>query len=373
MRTGRTALIHDWLTGMRGGEKCLEILCDLLPESTLFTLLHKAGSVSPAIERLPIRTSFVQRLPFAATKYRHYLPLFPRAIERFDLSGYDLIVSSSHCVAKGVIPPQGALHICYCHTPMRYVWDLFDDYFAVERVGWWKHQLIRRVARSLRRWDVATAGRVHHFIANSHYVQERIRRHYGRHAEVIYPPVDTARFEAVEGNAGYFLIVSALAPYKRVDLAVEAFNRLGARLLVVGTGPEAKRLQALARKNVEFLGWQSDEQLRDFYAGCRALIFPGVEDFGIVPVEAMASGKPVIALGQGGALETVLPNLSGLLFAEQTVDSLTDAVRRFDEGRFSPATIRAHALRFDRDVYRREMRHFIAERREQHFRTPLAA
>ena len=365
------ALVHDWLTGMRGGEKCLEVLCELLPGATLFTLLHRPGSVSPAIERHPIRTSFVQRLPFAATRYRHYLPLFPRAIERFDLRGYRLIVSSSHCVAKGVIPPAGALHLCYCHTPMRYVWDLFDDYFAVERVGWLRHAVIRHFARRLRRWDRATADRVHHFIANSRHVAQRIERCYGRQAEVIYPPVDTAFFAAAEKNDGYFLVVSALAPYKRVDLAVEAFNRLGLRLLIVGSGPEAGRLQARAKKNVEFLGWQSDAQLRHLYAGCRALIFPGVEDFGIVPVEAMASGKPVIAFARGGALETVLPGVSGLLFPEQTVESLVDAARRFDEGRFAPQTIRAHALRFDRENYRRRMKQFIGQCAERHFRQPL--
>jgi glycosyltransferase involved in cell wall biosynthesis len=371
MRTDRIALIHDWLTGMRGGEKCLEVLCELLPGATLFTLLHKPGTVSPAIERLPIRTSLVQRLPFAGSMYRHYLPFFPRAIERFDLSGYELIVSSSHCVAKGVIPPSGALHVCYCHTPMRYAWEMFDDYFSVQRVGWVKHQVLKRVARSLRRWDAATADRVHHFVANSHYVRERIRRCYGRHAEVIYPPVDTSFFSVSASSGDYFLVVSALAPYKRVELAVEAFNRLGIRLLIVGSGPEEKRLKVLAKRNIEFLGWQSNERLRDLYAGCRALVFPGVEDFGIVPVEAMASGKPVLAFAKGGALETVIPGVTGLLFTEQTAASLIEAVRRFDEGRFSPSLIRAHALRFDREVYRRRMKQFIEERYDHHFRRPL--
>jgi glycosyltransferase involved in cell wall biosynthesis len=265
-----------------------------------------------------------------------------------------------------MIPPPGALHICYCYTPMRYVWDLFDDYFSAERVGRLKHRVIRRIARSLQRWDARTADRVHHFIAISQHVRERIRRHYGRDAAVIYPPVDTSFFSVAQGNDGYFLIVSALAPYKRVDLAIEAFNQLGLRLVVVGSGPEEKRLKAMARTNIEFLGWQPDEKLRACYAGCRALVFPGEEDFGIVPVEAMASGKPVIAFAKGGALETVVPGTTGLLFSEQTAASLIEAVRGFDEGGFSPQKIGAHALRFDREVYRCEMQRFIEERYADH-------
>jgi glycosyltransferase involved in cell wall biosynthesis len=370
MTPKRVALVHDWLTGMRGGEKCLEVLCELFPEATLFTLLHKLGSVSPTIEALPIRTSFVQRLPFAASKFRHYLPLFPRAVERFDLSDFDLVISSSHCVAKSVIPRPGALHLCYCHTPMRYVWDLFDEYFGVERVGRLKHALLRRVAGRLRRWDARTADRVHHFVANSQYVRRRIQRHYRRDADVIHPPVDTTRFTLSERNDNYFLMVTALVPYKRVELAVEAFNRLGARLLIVGSGPEERRLQEQAKKNIEFLGWQSDEQIRGYYAGCQALIFPGEEDFGIVPVEAMATGKPALAFGRGGALETVVPGVTGLLFPEQTVSSLMDAVRSFDEAHFSPQRIRTHALGFDREVYRRNMREFIADKCERHFPQP---
>jgi glycosyltransferase involved in cell wall biosynthesis len=371
MTQKRVALVHDWLTGMRGGEKCLEVLCEMFPEATLFTLLHKPGSVSQTIEQLPICTSFVQHLPFAASRYRHYLPLFPRAIERFDLSEFDLVISSSHCVAKSIITRPDAVHICYCHTPMRYVWDLFDEYFGVERVGRLKHALLRRVAGRLRHWDARTAERVNHFIANSEHVRHRIQRHYGRDAEVIHPPVDTDRFRLSERTDGYFLIVSALVPYKRIELAVETCSRIGARLLIVGSGPEEKRLKQLAGRNVEFLGWQSDEQIREYYAGCRALIFPGEEDFGIVPVEAMASGKPVIAFGRGGALETVIPGLSGLLFSEQTVPRLTAVVQSFDETHFSPQRIRAHALGFDREVYRRKMRTFIADRFDQPFRPPL--
>jgi glycosyltransferase involved in cell wall biosynthesis len=358
----KIALVHDWLTGMRGGEKCLEVLCELFPQATLFTLLHNKGSVSPTIERLTIQTSFVQHLPFVAAKYRNYLPLFPKAIGRFDFRDYDLIISTSHCVAKGAIPRSDAIHICYCHTPMRYVWELFDDYFGVEKVGYVKHKLISRIAVSLREWDVRTANRVHHYIANSNNVRERIKQHYRRDAVVIYPPVDTSLFQLSTKNEDYFLIVTAMAPYKRVDLAVEAFNRLGERLLVIGGGPEEENLKKLAKKNIEFLGWQPSERLHKYYAGCRALIFPGVEDFGIVPVEAMACGKPVIAFGKGGALETVISGKTGLFFSEQTVESLIAAVKQFDEGQFSPEAIRVHALQFDKEIYRRKMREFIEEK-----------
>ncbi|MEX2088527.1 MAG: glycosyltransferase, partial [Bacteroidota bacterium] len=300
------AIVHDWLTGMRGGEKVLEVLCELHPGADLFTLLHNPGTVSPAIERMSIRTSFVNSLPFKENGYRRYLPLFPRAIESFDFSPYDLILSTSHCVAKGAVPRAGALHICYCHTPMRYVWEMYDDYFGKGRAGVLTRAAMKFFAPRLRQWDVRSSDRVHFYVANSQNVARRIHRHYGRAADVIHPPVDTSLFRSSERDEGYYLIVSALVPYKRVDLAVRVFNILGERLLVVGKGPELETLKAMASKRIEFLGWQPDSELAGLYAGCRALVFPGVEDFGIVPLEAMASGKPVIAFGRGGALETVV-------------------------------------------------------------------
>lgn len=354
----RVALVHDWLTGMRGGEKVLEVLCELFPSATLYTLLHHRGSVSSTIERMQIRTSFVQRLPFVEKNYRYYLPLFPAAIESFDLSGYDLIISSSHCAAKGVIPPPGALHLCYCHTPMRYVWDQYDEYFGKGRANWLVRQTMAVVAPRLREWDVRSSSRVHHFIANSHHVAERIQRIYGRTAEVIHPPVDTEQFVLSSRDEGYFLIVSALVPYKRVDLAVEAFNRTGERLLIVGSGPERKKLQSCARPNVQFLGWQDDDALSRLYGGCRAVIFPGVEDFGIVPLEAMASGKPVVAYAKGGALETVREDgnvPTGVLFHQQTPDALCEALQRFKTLRWNSSAIRRHALKFNRRVFRKRL------------------
>ena len=298
----KIALVHDWLTGMRGGEKVLEVLCELYPDASLYTLLHNRGTVSSLIEQREIHTSFIDRLPLKTKSYRNYLPLFPRAIESFDFSQYDLLLSSSHAVAKGARPAPGAVHICYCHTPMRYVWELYDDYFVPGRAGLLTRAVMSVVAPRLRRWDVDSSERVHYFISNSRNVAQRISRYYHRTSDVVHPPVNLDQFTLSEGDDGYFLIVSALVPYKRVDLALHVFNESGEKLLIVGTGPERSRLQALARRNIEFLGWQSDVDLARLYARCRALIFPGVEDFGIVPLEARASGKPVIAFGEGGAL-----------------------------------------------------------------------
>lgn len=355
----RTALVHDWLTGMRGGEKCLEVLCELYPDAPIHTLVAWPDRVSGSIRRHDIRTSFLQKLPDVERRYRSYLPLFPMAIERFDLSQFDLVVSSSHAVAKGVIVPAHALHISYVHTPMRYIWDMFDQYFSRATVGVAKLALIRLIAARLRRWDVRTVPRVHHFIANSAYVAERIHRIYGRTSTVIHPPVDVRRFTVSSDDNGEFLVVSALVPYKRVDLAVEAANAAGFPLRIIGDGPERARLEAMAGPTVRFEGWVDDNSIAEAYAQCRALLFPGEEDFGIVPVEAMASGKPVVAFGRGGATETVIEGLSGVHFAEQTVASLLGGVERLETSRFTPASIRAHAERFDRERYRTKMADFI--------------
>jgi len=366
----RVALVHDWLTGMRGGEKCLEVFCELFPSADLHTLLHIPGTVSPTIERLKISTSFVQHLPLSRAQYRKYLPLFPLAIERFRLEQYDLIISTSHCVAKGAIPRQGALHICYCHTPMRYVWEMYDAYFGKGRSGLFTRSLMAPVARYLRAWDVKSSDRVHHFIANSQNVRERIRRHYNRDAEVIYPPVDVSDFRVSSCDEGYFLIVSALAPYKRIDLAIETFNKSGERLVIVGDGQENLRLRVLARSNIEFVGTASTDRLAEYYERCTALIFPGEEDFGIVPLEAMASGKPVIAYRKGGALESVVEgreNQTGIFFTDQTTDSLLEAIERFRRTPFNPQKIREHALKFDRSIFKSKMEAFLEKKIAEHF------
>lgn len=361
----RVALVQDWLTGMRGGEKILEVLCELFPDATVFALLHNKGAMSPVIERMKIKTSFIQHLPMKSTKYRHYLPLMPLAIGSLDFSGYDLIISTSAAVAKGAIPRDGAKHICYCNSPMRYVWDQYEEYFGKGRAGFITRSVMALVAPYLRRWDVRTCNRVHYFIANSHNVAERISRLYHRTSDVIYPPVNTDQFTVSEKDDGYYLIVSALVPYKRVDLAIEAFNKCGEKLLVVGSGPEREQLEKIANKNIEFLGWQSGESLAKFYAGCRALIFPGVEDFGIVPLEAMASGKPVVAFGEGGALETVVASgasPTGIFFYESTVEALNTAVKSLATLKLDPYAIRRYAETFDRTIFKKHMREYIEQR-----------
>ena len=364
----RIALVHDWLTGMRGGEKCLEVMCELFPDAPIYTLLHVKGAMSPLIESKTIHTSFLQRFPFVEQKYRMYLPLFPFAIEAFDFSDYDLLLSTSHCVAKGAKPRGDALHLCYCFTPMRYVYEMYDEYFGKGQAGMATRMAMKIVAPLLRVWDKKTADRVHHFVAISEHVRQRIHRHYGREAEVIFPPVDTAKFQASRRDAGYYLVVSALVPYKKVDLAVKAFNKTGKRLIIVGKGPDEEKLRQLAKPNVEFVGWKSDDELALLYAGCTALVFPGEEDFGIVPLEAMASGKAVIAYGKGGALETVQDGLSGVFFYEQTVEALEIAVSKAEQMQFDVENVRKRALQFSRSIYKDAMKKFIEEKIEAHNR-----
>lgn len=358
---------------MRGGERCLEVVCELFPDAPLFTLLHVPGSVTPQIERRRIATSLVQRLPQARRRYRSYLPLFPLAIRQFDLAGYDLVVSMSHCVAKSVRVPPGALHLCYCFSPMRYLWDLSSDYFGRRRGPVAARLFGPAVASALRRWDRNTRG-VHRFIAISHHIADRIRRAYDRPADVIYPPVDVQRFEIAEAGEDYYLVVGALVPYKRIDLAVGAANRLGRRLVVVGTGPEEARLRALAGPTVSFLGWRSDAEITRLYARCRALIFPAVEDFGITPLEAAAAGRPTVALARGGALETMVgldateAAPSAVFFDEQSVDALVEAITRLERAadRFDPKALRARAEAFDRPIFKQKLADYILARWGEH-------
>jgi glycosyltransferase involved in cell wall biosynthesis len=372
----RVAIVHEWFTSMRGGEKCVEALCEVFPDATLFALVHAPGSVSPTIERMPIRTSFIQRLPGSLENYRHFLPLFPAAVQRLDMSGFDIVISSNHCVAKGVRTATSTLHVCYCYTPMRYIWGLYDDYFGPGRAGVFTRMGMRAVRGYLRRWDVRTAMNPHRFIAISENVRSRIRDIYHRDSDLIYPPVETSALNISRTDDGYFLMVSALVPYKRVDLAVEAFNRTGDRLVVVGDGPEGAKLRNMAGSHVEFTGWLPDRDVRGLYAGCRAVIFPGEEDFGIVPVEAMACGKPVVAFARGGALETVLETrdlTTGVLFQEQNVEELVAAIRRCKERAFDPEALRHFALGFDREIYKSRMKEYVLRHWKQFRASSLQA
>jgi glycosyltransferase involved in cell wall biosynthesis len=355
-RPANVAIVHDWLTGMRGGEKVLEAICEMYPDATLYTLVRVPGSVSPRIEQHPIRTSAVQWLPKAGRLYRQYLPLFPAAVELFDLDRYDLVISSSHCAAKSIVRAGSATHVCYCHSPMRYAWDQFPAYFGPEQVGRLRSRVMRPIMAGLARWDAATAGRVDRFVANSRYVAGRIRRYYNRGSTVVYPPVDTAFYRPAatagrhEPDPG-FLVVSALVPYKRVDVAIEACRVAGAPLKIVGRGPEETRLRRLAGPDVEFLGWRGDDEIRELYRTVTAVLLPGIEDFGMVPVEAQACGAPVVALRAGGARETVQDGITGVLVDDGTAEGFAaglDAVRRLPR---DAAAIRASAERFSRERF----------------------
>jgi glycosyltransferase involved in cell wall biosynthesis len=361
--TERIALVHDWLTGMRGGEKCLEPLCRRWPGATLYTLLHKRGSISPTIEQLRIRPSFLNSLPKVERYYRYLLPLMPFAAQ-WRITDADLVVSLSHAVAKAAKPPKGVPHVCYCFTPMRYAWHMKEAYFrAAGLAGRLKALAADALLARVRDWDRRTAQRVTHFVAISNTVRDRIRDCYGRAAAVIYPPVDTDFYTpSTQPREDFYLVVSALAPYKRFDLAIDACAKLGKKLVVIGSGQHAAKLQAAAGPKVQFLGWQSDEVIRDHLRRAQALLFPGEEDFGIVPLEAQACGCPVIGFARGGLTETVKPlgeasDPTGVFFGKQTVDAACEAVERFEReaDRFDPRAARRQALLFRKERFESEL------------------
>ena len=359
----RVAVIHDWLTGMRGGELVLEGILDVVPDAEIFTLFHFRGSVSERIEAHTIHTSSLQRFAGKVSDYRRLLPLFPRAVEGWDLSPYDAVISSSHAVAKGV-DAKGKPHLCYCHTPMRYIWDRFDDYFP----RGFSRAAMKLLAPRLRRWDVRTSSQVTRFVANSNFVKERIRRFYDRDAGVVHPFVEDDFLDAplLEERQNEHVIVSALVPYKRVELAVETFERSGKRLVVIGKGPLFERLAARRSPNVELLGFVSKARIIERLSRAQSLILPGVEDFGITPLEAMALGTPVVAYGEGGVLDSVVEGTTGIFFREATVEALGDAVSAAESRRWDRSAIRAHAATFSRtrfdDEFRGELQR-VTERR----------
>lgn len=353
----KVALVHYWLVGMRGGERVLEALCEIFPNADIFTLVMDPRKISGRIATHSIRTSFLQKIG-GRRHYRKMLPLMPAALELFDLTPYDLVISSEAGPAKGVVPRPDAVHICYCHSPMRYIWDMQPHY--ARDAGWLGRAVLGVGGPWLRQWDVTTAARVDHFIANSRFVAKRIEKYYRRDSVVINPPVDLMRFVICDDPGPVYICAGEITPYKKIELAVEAFNQNGRPLIVIGAGAP-RTLMAMAGPNVRFLGAVDDATIEYWYSRCRALIYPGVEDFGIVPLEVMASGRPVIAYARGGATETVVAGRTGVLFEEQTVEGLMAAVERFERiaDGFDPEAIRAHAGRFDRPRFLGALRGYI--------------
>jgi glycosyltransferase involved in cell wall biosynthesis len=356
----KVALVHDYLNQMGGAERVVMALHDIFPDAPIYTSIYDPERVDPAFRHMDIRTSFMQKLPLVTKHHQPYLPLYPFAMERLDLRGYDLVLSSSSAFAKGVITRPETMHICYCHTPMRWCWN-YDEYVEREHLGRMARSILPFFITGLRIWDQTSAMRVDHFIANSPVVAERIKKYYRRDAVVIPPPVEAHRFpfDATTVPEDYFLIVSRLIPYKRVDLAIQACNLLQLPLIIIGGGRDLEPLQKLAGPTIRFLGRLSDAEVLHYYTHCRALLFPGEEDFGITPLEAQASGRPVIAYGAGGALASVIDGVTGRFFREQTIESLAGVLSTFDERMFQPESIRNHALEFDTPRFQRRILQFI--------------
>lgn len=367
----KTALVYDWFADISGGgEKTFEEIYALFP-SPIYTLLRSPQSIKgTGYEKEAFHTSFIQKLPRSLKSYRSYLPLYPLAIEQFDLSSYDLILSCSHCVAKGILTHADQIHLCYCYTPMRYAWDLYHQYLNEAKITKGiKGRLAQFFLHYLRLWDLQSSGRVDAFGAISHYVARRIKKTYGREAKVIYPPVDTGFYQPESKKDNFYLTASRLVPYKKIDLIVEAFSQMpDKKLVVVGDGPDMDKLKAKVTKNVELLGYQSDESLKSAMQKAKAFLFAAIEDFGIVPIEAQACGTPVIAYGKGAVLETVVKDRTGIFFDEQTPESLKNAILRFEhvEDRFNPAIIRAHAETFAVDRFAREFKAWVEREVKNH-------
>jgi glycosyltransferase involved in cell wall biosynthesis len=373
----KVALVHDYLNQMGGAERVVMALHEIFPTAPIYTSIYDPERVDPAFRQMDIRTTFMQKLPLVTKHHQPYLPFYPFAMESLDLRGYDLVLSSSSAFGKGVITKPGTMHICYCHTPMRWCWN-YTEYVEREQLGGMARRVLPFMITGLRVWDQTSAMRVDHFIANSPVVAERIAKYYRREAVVIPPPVEAQRFpfDPATQPEDYFLIVSRLIPYKRIDLAIEACNKLQLPLVIIGSGRDLERLQKLAGPTIRFLGRLSDEEVLHYYTHCRAFLFPGEEDFGITPLEAQASGRPVIAYGAGGALGSVVEGVTGLFFREQTVESLATVLATFDERQFDAQTIRNHALEFDLPRFHRRILQFIeakmSDRKANSLRTPTS-
>ncbi len=373
----KVALVHDYLNQMGGAERVVMALHDIFPDAPIYTSIYDPKRVDPAFQKMDIRTSFMQKLPLVTKYHQPYLPIYPFAMESLDLRGYDLVLSSSSAFGKGVITRPETMHICYCHTPMRWCWN-YDEYVEREQLGTMARRILPLLITGLRAWDQTSAMRVDHFIANSPVVAERIQKYYRREAVIIPPPVEARRFsyDPTTQVEDYFLIVSRLIPYKRIDLAIEACNTLQLPLVIVGSGRDLERLKKMAGPTIRFTGRLTDEEVIHYYSHCRALLFPGEEDFGITPLEAQASGRPVIAYGVGGVLASVVNGVTGTFFNEQTVESLAAALASFDERTYDPQIIRNHALEFDLPRFHRRILQFIeakmGEKRPKDLRTPTS-
>jgi glycosyltransferase involved in cell wall biosynthesis len=362
----KVAIVHYWLINCRGGEKVLEAICELYPDADIYTHYYDASAfASSNISTHKVSQTFISKLPFARRFYQSYLPLMPLALEEIDLSGYDLVISSESGPAKGIVPPPGVPHICYCHSPMRYAWDMYHDYKS--RAGLLKRLLIPFLMHYLRRWDQLSAGQVSHFVANSQFVSKRIKSYYRRDSEVIYPPVSFDEVDIADKVGDFYLLLGQLVAYKKADLAVEAFTISGRKLVVVGEGEQFDELRAIAGPNVDIRGRLPFPEIVNLLGTCRGLIFPGVEDFGIVPLEAMASGRPVIAYKKGGALETVISGKTGVFFEHQTVESLNASVELLEikMDTFDPHVMRAHAKLFSKERFKAEFKFFADKALEE--------
>ncbi|WP_297950376.1 glycosyltransferase family 4 protein [uncultured Campylobacter sp.] len=366
----KKALIHDWFSTYAGAEKCVESFTDIWDDFEIYSLIDflSGADRDKILKGKRAHTSFIQKLPFAKDKYRNYLPLFPLAIEQFDLSGYDVVLSSSHAVAKGVLTHSNQLHIAYVHTPIRYAWDLYHQYLRESELDrGLKGALAKYFLHKIRLWDASTANRVDHYVANSRYIARRIKKTYGKLSDVIYPPVDVDKFTLREAKEEFYLTASRMVPYKKIDLIVEAFSQTDKKLLVIGDGPDMAKIKSKAGKNVELLGFADDETMANLMGRAKAFVFAAEEDFGITPVEAQACGTPVICFGRGGARETVIDGESGLYFMEQNTKELLAAVAKFEQNydKFEPVKIRENSLKFSRARFEAEIKSYVEKKYEE--------
>jgi glycosyltransferase involved in cell wall biosynthesis len=357
----RIAIVCDWLISRGGAERVISAISDMFPHAPIYTAIYNKN-LFPELNERQVITSFIQKMPFATKKHYLYLPLMPYAFEQFDLSKFDIVISSCHSCSKGIITKPRTLHVCYCHSPMRYAWDSCHEYFDQYGIPSPLRRSAKKMLSELRVWDRMAADRVDYFIANSTHVQKRIQKYYRHNSDVIYPPVDAGRFKLSNHEGQYFLAVGRLTPYKKFDLLVDTFNELNMPLLIVGTGKDEENLKKKAGRFITFLGHVPDNQLNEIYEKARALIFPQTEDFGITPLEAMSCGKPIIAYGDGGALETVIPGTTGLFFYEQTKESLKQAVLEFGAMKFSASAIRKHAGKFDKKIFEDNLKQYLEEK-----------